>query len=159
MPVMNFDLEDGKPPVTFTLKESDTVRFVAFMAECDRALNGRAAKPAVPVKDHVIAQTVNELRDIAIQFHDAQQLRERIAHVIVPLLSATPPLPVAQGVPGGYALVPVEPTGDMQAAGAQAIRFDTTVLNKLWTGNAVFRAMVAAAVPTPPAAPKEPTCK
>jgi hypothetical protein len=51
MPVMNFDLEDGKPPVTFTLKEADTVRFMAFMAECNRALSKQqteAAKPAVP---------------------------------------------------------------------------------------------------------------
>lgn len=45
----------------------------------------------------------------------------------------------------GWKLVPVEPNDAMQAAGAQAIRFDTTVLNKLWTGNAVFRAMLAAA--------------
>lgn len=38
------------------------------------------------MKDHQIAAVVNELRDIAVQFHGAQQLRERIAHVIVPLL-------------------------------------------------------------------------
>jgi hypothetical protein len=42
-----------------------------------------------------------------------------------------------------------EPTDAMQAAGAQAIRFDTTLLNKLWTANAVFRAMWAAAAPAP----------
>lgn len=39
---------------------------------------------------------------------------------------------------------PEEPTDAMQAAGAQAIRFDTTLLNKLWTANAVYRAMRAA---------------
>lgn len=43
------------------------------------------------MKDHEIAQTVNHLRDIAIQFHDAQQLRERIADVIVPLLKKEKP--------------------------------------------------------------------
>jgi hypothetical protein len=43
-----------------------------------------------------------------------------------------------------WQLVPKEPTDAMQLAGAQAIRFDTTPLNKIWTGNAVFRAMVAA---------------
>lgn len=38
MPVMNFDLEDGKPPVSFTLKPDDCARFVAFMKECDASL-------------------------------------------------------------------------------------------------------------------------
>lgn len=35
MPQMNFDLEDGKPPVSFVLKPEDCARFVAFMRECD----------------------------------------------------------------------------------------------------------------------------
>jgi hypothetical protein len=44
------------------------------------------------------------------------------------------------------------PTDEMQLAGAQAIRFDTTPLNKLWTANAVFKAMMKvapAALPLP----------
>lgn len=48
-------------------------------------------------------------------------------------------------VPDGYALVPVEPTAEMQSAAAGVIRFDTTPINKFWTGNAVYRAMIAAA--------------
>lgn len=44
------------------------------------------AAPAQPIKDHIIAQTVNELRDIAVKYHDYQSLREKIAHVVVPLL-------------------------------------------------------------------------
>ncbi|WP_260767520.1 siphovirus Gp157 family protein [Klebsiella aerogenes] len=47
--------------------------------------------------------------------------------------------------PPGYVMVPKEPTAEMQSAGASAIRIETTALNKLWTGNAVFRAMLAAA--------------
>lgn len=43
------------------------------------------------MKDHQIAEVVNQLRDIALQFHGAQQLRERIAHVIVPLLKEPQP--------------------------------------------------------------------
>lgn len=39
-----------------------------------------------------------------------------------------------------------EPTDAMQLAGAQAIRFDTTPINKIWTANAVFRAMWDAAM-------------
>lgn len=50
-----------------------------------------------------------------------------------------------QAIPDGYALVPAEPTAEMQSAAASAIRFETTPINKLWTGNAVYKAMVAAA--------------
>ena len=48
-------------------------------------------------------------------------------------------------IPDGYVMVPKDPTAEMQSAGASAIRIETTALNKLWTGNAVFRAMLAAA--------------
>ena len=48
-------------------------------------------------------------------------------------------------IPEGCKLVPVDPTPEMQSAAAGAIRFDTTPINKLWTGNAVYRAMLAAA--------------
>ncbi|MDR8087836.1 Lar family restriction alleviation protein [Burkholderia gladioli] len=40
--------------------------------------------------------------------------------------------------------MPAEPDDAMQLAGAQAIRFETTPINKIWTANAVYRAMVAA---------------
>ena len=47
------------------------------------------------LKDHEIALVVNELRDIAIRYHGTQQLRERIAQVVVPALrrTATPQSP------------------------------------------------------------------
>lgn len=64
-------------------------------------------------------------------------------------LASAPVQPVA--VPHGWKIVPAEPSDAMQAAGAQAIRIDTTAINKIWTGNAVFRAMIAAA-PAAPAA-------
>src|SRR5699024_100373 len=54
-------------------------------------------------------------------------------------------------VPEGWKLVPVDPTPEMQAAGGQAVRIDTTSINKLWTGNKVYAAMLAAA-PTAPGA-------
>lgn len=38
------------------------------------------------MKDHEIAALVNNLRDIAINYHCSQQLRERIAAVVVPAL-------------------------------------------------------------------------
>lgn len=48
-------------------------------------------------------------------------------------------------IPDGWVMVPKEPTSEMQSAAACAIRFDTTPINKLWTGNAVYKAMLAAA--------------
>lgn len=43
MPVMNFDLEDGKAPVSFTLKPEDAERFMAFMNECNKAVKDMEA--------------------------------------------------------------------------------------------------------------------
>lgn len=52
------------------------------------------------MKDHEIAQLVNALRDCAVEYHDAQQLRERIAALVVPALrgrrSPEPQLLVAE---------------------------------------------------------------
>lgn len=43
----------------------------------------RHAQPApVVLKGHQIRELVNQLRDIAIEYHGAQQLRERIARVL-----------------------------------------------------------------------------
>lgn len=60
---------------------------------------------------------------------------------LIPLFTAPP----ATVVPNGWVLVPVEPTTEMQSAAASAIRFETTPINKLWTGNAVYKSMLAAA--------------
>jgi hypothetical protein len=51
MTVFNMDIEDGKPPVTFTLKPDDAGRFIAFMDECTgykKALERIAAYPKTP---------------------------------------------------------------------------------------------------------------
>lgn len=48
-----------------------------------------------PIKDHVIREVVNQLRDCAVQFHATQQLRERIAGIVVPVLKQTPAQEVA----------------------------------------------------------------
>ncbi|HDC4367497.1 TPA: hypothetical protein O8L32_000535 [Enterobacter cloacae] len=61
------------------------------------------------------------------------------------MLQGAEPVTTAYKLPEGYVLVPVEPTSEMQSAAAGAIRFDTTPINKLWTGNAVYKAMIAAA--------------
>lgn len=38
------------------------------------------------MKDHEIAEVTNQIRDIAIEFRDTQQLRERLAGVLRPIL-------------------------------------------------------------------------
>lgn len=48
-----------------------------------------------------------------------------------------------------------KPTDAMQAAGAAAIRIDTTALNKLWTANQVWAAMWAVAPANPAACDRE----
>lgn len=48
-----------------------------------------------------------------------------------------------------FKLVPLEPADEQQVAGAQAIRIDTTVLNKMFTANRVYREMVAIASKPP----------
>ncbi len=40
----------------------------------------------IRLKDHEIREAINQLRDIAIEFHETQQLRERIAHVVLSLI-------------------------------------------------------------------------
>jgi hypothetical protein len=45
---MNFDLEDGLPPVSFTLKPADCQRFMEFMAECTDAIKNKQAAPTPP---------------------------------------------------------------------------------------------------------------
>lgn len=46
-----------------------------------------AAAAAGMFKDHEIRDFVNRLRDVAIQFHHAQQLRSRIQEIVLPLLT------------------------------------------------------------------------
>ncbi|HIH2744936.1 TPA: hypothetical protein ACYLN4_000602 [Burkholderia lata] len=63
----------------------------------DQAESGEpVASVRFPIKDHQIARVVNDLRDIAVQCRDAQQLRERIAERIVPVLKAFPSRGAAQ---------------------------------------------------------------
>lgn len=39
------------------------------------------------MKDHEIAATINQVRDIAVEYRDTQQLRERLAQVLRPALT------------------------------------------------------------------------
>lgn len=48
------------------------------------------AAPKAAPKDHELRELVNRLRGIAIEFHNSQQLRERIAAEILPMRDALP---------------------------------------------------------------------
>lgn len=50
-----------------------------------------AQRAEVPLKDHEVAAVVNALRDIAVEFGQTQQLRERIANLVVPILKRAAP--------------------------------------------------------------------
>ncbi|EBS4564761.1 hypothetical protein DOW39_06130 [Salmonella enterica subsp. enterica serovar Tanger] len=61
-----------------------------------------------------IRELVNDLRDIAVEYHGTQQLRERIARTVRAAMPQAGNSPV---IPAGYALVPIEPTAEMYDAG------------------------------------------
>lgn len=71
------------------------------------------------MKDHEIRELVNQIRDIAIEYHGTQQLRERIAHVIRAAMLQSGNSPV---IPDGYVMVPKEPTPEILATITEAIR-------------------------------------
>ncbi|MFI2853789.1 DUF551 domain-containing protein [Klebsiella aerogenes] len=78
------------------------------------------AQPApVVLKDHQIRELVNQLRDIAIEYHGTQQLRERIARVLRAAMLQAEPVTTANKldnspvIPDGYVMVPKEPTKEM----------------------------------------------
>jgi hypothetical protein len=74
---------------------SDSAQWVTL--ESIQAPQPEAQAPAVPAwKDHDTAKLVNDLRDVAIEFHDSQQLRERIAQIVRPvatLMAQAPAVP------------------------------------------------------------------
>lgn len=45
----------------------------------------------IPIKDHLIAQAVSQLTEVARQYHATGQLRARIAEIVVPLLKGRQP--------------------------------------------------------------------
>lgn len=57
------------------------------------------------MKDHEIRELVNQLRDIAIKYHGAGQLREQIARVVRPAMLQAGNSPV---IPDGYVMVPID---------------------------------------------------
>ncbi|WFF79336.1 hypothetical protein [Delftia tsuruhatensis] len=68
---------------------------------CFALLAAAPQAPAAPWKDHLTARLVNDLRDCAIKYHGAGQLRDRIAHIVAPLCDQ---LKAAQAAPAAPAV-------------------------------------------------------
>ena len=61
----------------------------AVIGQRDQFYAQREAEPAAggPLKDHEIRDAVNQLRDVARQYHNTQQLRSRIQDIVLPLFT------------------------------------------------------------------------
>lgn len=106
------------------------------------------------MKDHEIRELVNQLRDVAIKYHGAGQLREQIARVVRAHMLLAGTLTnegtIQAGnspvIPDGYVMVPKEPTPEILAVITEAIR--------AMRGSAATYARVLAAAPQPQNAPQ-----
>lgn len=76
--------------------------------------NCRGSENVQVMQDHQIRELVNQLRDIAVKYHAAGQLREQIARVIRAAMLQAGNSPA---IPDGYVMVPKEPTKEMIDAG------------------------------------------
>lgn len=63
MPWMNFDLQDGKPPIGFDLKPDHCERFMEFLAECQALKESAVAGTSDPVARHLAAGIADHWRD------------------------------------------------------------------------------------------------
>lgn len=110
------------------------------------------------MKDHEIRELVNQLRDIAIKYHGAGQLRERIAHVVrAAMLQENEKGAGAsnncrsngnvQVMQDGYVMVPKEPTEAMMLhkSGCQHHAWDDPDCAMRQTRRLIWSHMLAAA--------------
>ncbi|HHA1388043.1 TPA: DUF551 domain-containing protein [Enterobacter kobei] len=98
------DLVDDQVPVVIhgmvisleRLKETE-----AKLEAAEKRIAELTGKPApVSMKDHQIRELVNELRDISVEYHGTQQLRERIARTIrAAMLQGAEPVTTAYKLP------------------------------------------------------------
>ncbi|EDV0529029.1 hypothetical protein NY70_004884 [Salmonella enterica subsp. enterica] len=93
------------------------------------------------MKENQILELVNELRDIAIEYHGTQQLRERIARTVRAAIIQAGNSPA---IPDGWVMVPVDLTPDMRDAYHNA-QEEYESLGGLWSPDHQWKAMLAAA--------------
>ncbi|MFG5147280.1 hypothetical protein [Citrobacter freundii] len=81
-----------------------------------------------PMKAHQIRELVNDLRDIAVEYHGTQQLRERIARTVRSAMLQVGNSPV---IPDGWVMVPKEITCAMDDAAWEAYH-ETRCMSDIW---------------------------
>ncbi|HDO7157169.1 MULTISPECIES: DUF551 domain-containing protein [Klebsiella/Raoultella group] len=104
------------------------------------------------MKDHEIRELVNQLRDIAIEYHGTGQLREKIARVVRSAMLQAGYSPV---IPNGYVMVPKEPTEAMMLhkSGCQHHAWDDPDCAMRQTRRLIWSHMLAAAPQLPGSEP------
>ncbi|EBB7345085.1 hypothetical protein PK12_003587 [Salmonella enterica subsp. enterica] len=93
------------------------------------------------MKENQIRELVNDLRDIAVEYHGTQQLRERIARTVRAAIIQAGNSPA---IPDGWVMVPVDLTPDMRDAYHNA-QEEYESLGGLWSPDHQWKAMLAAA--------------
>lgn len=93
------------------------------------------------MKENQIRELVNELRDIAIEYHGTQQLRERIARTVRAAMLQAGNSPV---IPCGWKLVPEKADEDMIAEGNIMVSSMIETVGKIDV-SLIYGAMLAAA--------------
>jgi hypothetical protein len=97
--VIDANTRPGLAGVEYTCAHDFAVQPSSGIKLCQKCgLSEVAARKAAPQpeaapavwKDHDTAKLVNDLRDVAIQYHGSQQLRERIAYLVRPLVAPQP---------------------------------------------------------------------
>lgn len=84
------------------LAELDAARAAAEKLRADQMTEQHRMADSQPaLKDHEIAALVNALRDVALQYRDTQQLRERIAELIQPVAAKLAAIDAAIAAEGG----------------------------------------------------------
>ncbi|MGY5368783.1 hypothetical protein ACXGQP_15735 [Enterobacter oligotrophicus] len=137
-PVSFDDLRDavaevsGGPAMEWSdiYKGHQAVPFINFNSLARIVDKFRTAPPApVSMKDHQIRELVNELRDIAVEYHGTQQLRERIARTIraAMIQGADQPQSTQQNIPENIptlrdGLAAIRSLGEIDAGKIQAER-------------------------------------
>jgi hypothetical protein len=102
--VIDANTRPGLAGVEYTCAHDFAVQPSSGIKLCQKCgLSEVAARKAAPQpeaapavwKDHDTAKLVNDLRDVAIEFHDSQQLRERIAQIVRPVATLMAQAPAA----------------------------------------------------------------
>lgn len=118
--------EMGKKGITVDLQMLSQIRDEFWAVE--KRAEAAEAKLAELEKQQTVSPTVDDLDVVAGCYYRKRQVDALLASHPAPAINLAE-------------LVPDEPTGEMQAAGACAIKFETTPVNKIFTANAVYRAM------------------